>query len=175
MNINNIFLILFYYYLIILYVYGRFPPAYRWNVDQVPLSFAQKPRRVIDFKNSSQIWVSTPSPGLQKRQCSLIICIGANGIIIICFFFEKVLIFSLGTLMKVGIIFQGTGKRVKEELSKYDPRVVVFWQKHAWADQVVCESWANTIFFSSIGRILNFSFIIFINNINIQNYNMRIY
>ena len=37
--------------------YGRFPPASRWNVDQVPLQFASKPQRVIDFKNSPQVWV----------------------------------------------------------------------------------------------------------------------
>ena len=63
-----------------IYVYGRYPPEQRWNVDQVPLVFASKPRRVVHFKDIEQVWVSTPSAGLQKRQCSLILTINGSGV-----------------------------------------------------------------------------------------------
>lgn len=59
--------------------YGRFAPQHRLNVDQVPLVFASKPRRVISIKGVDQVWVSTPSSGLQKRQCSVILTIVGDG------------------------------------------------------------------------------------------------
>jgi hypothetical protein len=63
----------------VIYIYSRYLPCQRWNVDQVPLEFANKPRRVIDFKDTKQVWVSTSSAGLQKRQCSLILTINGDG------------------------------------------------------------------------------------------------
>jgi hypothetical protein len=41
--------------------------------------FASKPRRVIAEKGTAQVWVSTPSAGLQKRQCTMILCIVGDG------------------------------------------------------------------------------------------------
>lgn len=48
-------------------------------MDQVPLQFASKPQKVIDFVGAEQVWVSTPSAGLQKRQCTLILCANGDG------------------------------------------------------------------------------------------------
>ena len=62
-----------------IYVYEQYPLLHCWNTDQVPLPFASKPRRVLDFKGAKRVWVSTPSPGLLKRQCSLFLTIRADG------------------------------------------------------------------------------------------------
>ena len=66
-------------YFDIIYIWGRFDPDHRWNTDQVPLPFASKPRRVLDFIGVPQVWVFPPSAGLLKCQCSLMLTICANG------------------------------------------------------------------------------------------------
>ena len=73
-----IIMLLFDYY----YVYGRYSPSQRLNVDQVPLVFASKPRKVISIKGIDHVWVAAPSSGLQKRQCSVILTIVGDGSIL---------------------------------------------------------------------------------------------
>lgn len=70
----------------IIMMYGHYIPQRRWNVDQVPLEFASKPKRVIDFKGAKQVWVSCPSAGLQKRQCTLILCFNGKGDVLCQFY-----------------------------------------------------------------------------------------
>ena len=53
--------------------------------------------------------------------------------------------------MKPGIIFRGSGKRLSDELKHYDPRVAVFFQKHAWADRVICNDWGTNIYRKNLG------------------------
>jgi hypothetical protein len=104
----------------------------------VPLPFASKPRRVIAFKGDEQVWVSTPSSGLQKRQCSIVLTICANGMIFdIVFFINN----CLGTSLTPAIIFRGKGTRSKNEIPKYAKGVVVMWQQKAWADREKCLDW----------------------------------
>jgi hypothetical protein len=74
-----IILILHVYFFTYTYKWGRYKPENRYNVDQVPLPFTSKPKRVIDDIGASQVWVSMPAPGLEKRQYSLILTIRGDG------------------------------------------------------------------------------------------------
>ena len=61
--------------------WGRFKPHQRFNVDQSPLPFAiEKTRtyeKIPDRGDSRQhkVWISQPGAGLEKRQCSLRVCL----------------------------------------------------------------------------------------------------
>lgn len=54
--------------------WGRFKPARRFNVDQVPLPFVLDRTTTYESENvgkDDKVWVSTPGAGLDKRQCTL--------------------------------------------------------------------------------------------------------
>ena len=65
---------------------------------------------------------SHPAPGLEKRQCSLQICIG-----------------PVNNKFRIAIIFRGKGKRISAaEYAAYHKDVDIYWQENAWADTKVC-------------------------------------
>ena len=86
--------------------WGRYTPDRRFNVDQTPLPF------VIDRKTTYQestpkgkkekVWISQPSCGLEKRQCTLQICFS-----------------PVKDKCRVAIIFRGTGKRISADEKKH--------------------------------------------------------
>ena len=46
--------------------------------------------------------------------------------------------------LRVGVIFQGTGKRISEdEINSYLKSVNVYWQQNAWVYTTVCVNWAK--------------------------------
>ena len=62
--------------------------------------------------------MSTPGSGLDKRQCTLQICVSPGN-----------------TKIKIAIIFRGKGKRITDdELKAYHKEVHIYCQTNAWAD-----------------------------------------
>jgi len=51
--------------------HGKWMPKNRYNVDQVPLPFVNEQDKTYDTLGAKQVWVSQPSPGLDKRQATL--------------------------------------------------------------------------------------------------------
>ena len=97
--------------------WGRFRPSNRFNVDQSPLPFVIDHKRtyeVIEEKEQryNKVWIQQPGSGLDKRQCTLQVCVRAEG-----------------KQPKLAIIFQGTGKGIKQsERLAYHPDVDVYFQ-----------------------------------------------
>ena len=55
--------------------WGRWMPSRRFNVDQVPCAFVIDQSSTYDERGSKSVWISQPGNGLDKRQCTLQICI----------------------------------------------------------------------------------------------------
>ncbi len=107
-------------------MWGKYPPNRRFNCDQVPLLFASRVKKTVDFKGTDQVWVSLPDSTLEKKQFSMFLTICADGIY--CIDYSLCVNLFLGTSLPAGIIFRGTGTRIStKEKKQYDPRVVVFW------------------------------------------------
>ncbi|CEP03882.1 hypothetical protein PBRA_003489 [Plasmodiophora brassicae] len=98
------------------------PPSSLFNFDQVPLPFVcERDKRTLDDKGSERVWVRQPGPGLEKRQATLHLTMCAD---------------SNAMQPKPVVIFRGLGNRImnSDEVSRWDPRVTVLFQKHAWVD-----------------------------------------
>ena len=63
-------------------------------------------------------------------------------------------IFGPGSmLMRISVIFRGTGKRISPvEKDAYHKNVDVFFQENAWADQKFCMEWAQRSYRKSLMR-----------------------
>ena len=135
--------------------WGRFPPNMRFNVDQSPLPFVIDHKRTYEVIEEDQryrkVWIQQPRSGLDKRQCTLQVCIRAEG--------EQ---------PKIAIIFRGTGKRLKEsERLAYHPLVDVYFQANAWADTPVSVEWVEKTLKNSVKGLARF--ILFLDNLTAQN------
>lgn len=110
--------------------WGLLGPRYTFNVDQVPLPFVVDDGITMDFVGAERVWVKQLGSGLDKRQCTLQLCIRAEG--------EQ---------PKPCLIFRGQPhkrtKDQKEEAKGYDSDVYVLWQKSAWADGATCLKWTK--------------------------------
>ena len=86
--------------------WGRFTPERRFNVDQVPMPFAIESKTTYEVnvpkgeKRDHRVWVANPGSGLEKRQCTLHVCISPE------------------SKMRIAIIFRGSGKRRHHGLMK---------------------------------------------------------
>ena len=80
--------------------------------------------------------VSQPSSGLDKRQATLKLCIGADG--------EQ--------NVKPALIFRGKGRVATEEKEKYDKRVDVYFQQNAWMDEEINLQWVQGTLIPGIGN-----------------------
>ena len=58
--------------------YGRWLPKNCYNIDQVPLPFVIDQDETYDLTGNTQVWVSQPSTGLDKRQATFQLCIRAE-------------------------------------------------------------------------------------------------
>ena len=79
-------------------------------------------------RQQHRVWVAQPGSGLDKRQATLQMRIGPEG------------------MSKLALIFRGTGKRIsKDEIAAYDD-ADVYWQPNAWADTIFSVQWIkNTL------------------------------
>ena len=60
-------------------IYGRFPLANRFNVDQVPLPFIVGFDTTWEESGTDRVWIRQYGNALDKRQASLQLCMAADG------------------------------------------------------------------------------------------------
>ena len=104
--------------------YGRWIPKNTYNIDQVgsdSVPFVNEQDKTCDTLGAKEVCVSQPSSGLDKRQATLQLCIGADG--------EQ--------NVKPALIFRGNGRVATEEKEKYDKRIDVYFQQNAWMDEEI--------------------------------------
>ena len=105
-------------------------------------------------QRQQRTWVSTPGPGLDKRQCTLQICFAPEG-----------------PPVRIGIIFRGTGKRVStDETNAYHKDVDVYWQANAWADVNFSVNWVTRTLKPAVINTseTNKEFVLFCDNLSAQ-------
>ena len=74
-----------------------------------------------------KVWISQQGSGLEKRQCTLQVCVR-----------------PIGPQPKLTIIFRGKGKRVtQDEREAWHKDVDVFFQENAWADTEFSVNWVQ--------------------------------
>ena len=135
--------------------WGRFRPSNRFNVDQSPLPFVIDHKRtyeVIEKKEQryNKVWIQQQGTGLDKRQCTLQVCVRAEG-----------------KQPKLAIIFRGTGKGIKQtERMAYHPDVDIYFQKNTWADTAVSVEWANKTLAAAVEGLDRF--VLFLDNLTAQ-------
>ena len=75
--------------------------------------------------STTNVWISQPGSGLEKRQCSL-----------------QVMLWPNRGQPKLAIIFRGQRKRISQDKgSEWHKGVNVYFQPNAWFHQNVCKSW----------------------------------
>ena len=78
-------------------------------------------------QHKEKVWISQPGSGLDKRQCSLQVCVRPKG-----------------TQPRLGIIFRGKGLRISDaERNSYHKDVNVYFQENAWADTKFSVKWVG--------------------------------
>ena len=80
--------------------------------------------------------MSQPSSGLDKRQVTLQLCIGADG--------EQ--------NVKPALIFRGKGRVATEEKEKYNKKVDVYFQQDVWKDEEINLQWVQGTFIPGTGN-----------------------
>lgn len=111
-------------------LWGRFPPANRYNMDQVPLPFVVSQEFTFTLKTDNNVHITCPSEALRKRQWTMHVVVNAG----------------VGEAKAgwVDLISKGKGVRIKkEEVTRYHQDVDMFWQKNAWVDTQVMIKLAN--------------------------------
>ena len=134
--------------------FGRFLPSQCYNADQSPVPFAidtKKTYELLDKKNpenkNKKVWVSQPTLGLEKRQCTLQICARAAG-----------------QQPRIAIIFRGKGLRISAGEKASWRASVVYFQDNAWANTQFCINWANRTLKEAVDDI----FVLFMDNLSGQ-------
>jgi hypothetical protein len=111
--------------------YGRFSAYNRYHMDQIPLPFVFESKRTLHLKGESDVPIRHPhGSGLEKRQCTVQLCIRAEG----------------PQHVRPMLIFRGLGQVSRSELDFYAAMtdIVVVWQPKAWADRRVMMDWLDT-------------------------------
>lgn len=132
--------------------YGRWKPCHRYNVDQVPLPLQCGGKlKTLATRGEKIIWMKQRE-GSNKRAATLQMCIhlGEVGI----------------KQPKACILFRGQGKRLsQEEKESWDPRVIVRFQKNAWADDKFCVEWAEQNLAEAVKHHNNGECVLFMDNL----------
>ena len=112
--------------------WGCFPPEWRYNTDQVPFMFANQPTTTYADKGSKTVHVLQPQgEANSKRFCTVQLTLRMEG--------EQV--------VPPIIIFAGQGLHITAvERASWDPRVVVMFQRKAWADTAVVGRIVDEVF-----------------------------
>ena len=116
--------------------YGQFLLSERFNVDQVPLPFVNGQSDTLEKTGEKRVAIAQPFAGLKKRQCTMQVIFGPGS-----------------RLMRISVIFRGTGKRISPvEKAAYHKNVDVFFHENAWADHKFCMEWAQRSYRKSLIR-----------------------
>ena len=134
--------------------WGRFTPEQRFNVDQSPLPFVNTTKRTYELVKKGdkyhKVWIAQPGSGLEKRQCTLQICVRAAG--------EQ---------PRLAIIFRGKGMRISDdEKASWHKDVDVYFQPNAWADTEFSKKWAKRTLSKSVKNLKRFA--LFADNLTAQ-------
>lgn len=113
---------------------GKWMPKRRFHVDQVPLPFVVDQEMTSDVTGSTSVWISQPASGLDRRQCTLQLCIQPTEL----------------QNVPPAIIFCGKGKGKPAEFQSYDKRVHVYWQDNGSMDGTV--AWMRNTFAPAIDK-----------------------
>ena len=111
-------------------VWGRFTPARRYNMDQVPLPFVVGQDHTFTQASDKDVNIKSPGEQFRKRQFTMHIVTNAGS----------------GTEKQgwVDLVCRGKGMRIRQaERDLWDKDVDVFWQKNAWVDTVVMKKLAD--------------------------------
>ena len=96
-------------------------------------------------QRAHRTWVSSPGPGLEKRQCTLQVCFPPEG-----------------PPVRIAIIFRGKGKRIStDEKRAYHKDVDVYWQTTAWADTEFSVQWVEQTLKPAVKDNENSEFLLF--------------
>jgi hypothetical protein len=117
---------------------GRFKLSEISNMDQTPLAFDFLSSRTYEEKGAPTVWLKESRSGWDKRQCTLQVCVSADGVPR-C---QPLLIFH-------GAAGLGDCRR-REEMRKYAHGVDVLWNPKAYANEDTMLHWIKHIYrFSS--------------------------
>jgi len=98
----------------------------------------------------SKTWIRQSGSGLDKRQCTLQVCIRGDS--------EQA---------RIAIIFRGKGKRIREdEQDAWHPDVDIYWQENAWADTACSVKWVEKTL-QPLVKDLD-QFVLFVDNLTAQ-------
>ena len=96
------------------------------SMDQTLLPFVLDDEKTYDAKGSEEVWCSSGSSGLDKRQCTVQLTVFRDG----------------DSRVRPTLIFRGQGKRIKPaEKSSWDKRMKVYFQTNAWCDEEIMKRW----------------------------------
>ena len=127
--------------------WGRFPPSQRFAVDTCALPIYLSRSRVVDHykvgedeESKDKICLTDPSHGLDRRHCSLMICMrgGEDGI-------ER-------PQPRLALIFRGGRRFGSEEKTLWSKDVDVYFQEKARVDSVIAAEWARTTLGKSLDQ-----------------------
>eukprot|EP00112_Aurelia_sp_Birch-Aquarium-sp1_P024456 Seg7753.1 transcript_id=Seg7753.1/GoldUCD/mRNA.D3Y31 product="hypothetical protein" protein_id=Seg7753.1/GoldUCD/D3Y31 len=107
--------------------WGRWMPCKRFNVDHVPCPFVIDNNKTYEEEGTKNVWISQPNDGLDKRQCTLQLCISPEEV----------------QRIPPAVIFRGKGKVKSAEKTQYDKRVHVYFQEKGWMDGKVALEWVE--------------------------------
>lgn len=95
---------------------SRFKLSNICNLDETPIPYEYLDGKTYEITGEKTVWAKSSQSGWDKRQASLVLCVFADGI----------------ARVPPMVIFQGMGKRLGDERSKYDPRVLVEFNDKAY-------------------------------------------
>ena len=137
--------------------WGRFEPKRRFNVDQVPVPFAIDTKSTYEVnvpkgdRRNHHVWVAHRGSGLEKRQCTLQVCIFPE------------------SKVRIAMIFRGSGKRISSnQIKAYHPDVDVYWPGNAWADTTFSVEWVKQTLKEEIKQLDRKEFVLFCDNLTAQ-------
>jgi len=127
--------------------WGRFPPYQRFAVDSCALPiYLSRSRNVDHYKigendeSKDKVCLTDPSHGLDRRHCSLLICLrgGEDGM-------ER-------PQPRLALIFRGGRRFGSEEKTLWNKDVDVFFQERARVDPNIAAEWAKTTLGKSLDK-----------------------
>jgi hypothetical protein len=130
--------------------WGKYPPMFRLNVDQVPMPFINDMDYTYEQKGATRVAINQLGPALSKRQCMAQVCFRpvapdpppATAPEDARAMFHQ----HVAPQPAPCIVFRGTGKQISQaEKDAYPSELVVLWQPKAWVDRLVARDWVSKI------------------------------
>jgi hypothetical protein len=130
--------------------WGKYPPMFRLNVDQVPMPFINDMDYTYEEKGAERVAINQLGPALSKRQCTAQMCfrpvaseppLSTAPEHVRAQFHKHVMAQPAPC-----IVFRGTGKQIAQaEKDAYPAELVVLWQPKAWVDRPVAREWVSKV------------------------------